>query len=102
MICLFFAGCVALAPPVFAAERENFTVAEDASDPKGGGVQMTRPDGTVIYINPRAVAYVRAPLPGEKGNAVIVFTNGALQQVEETVEQVIHGIHIDMPKGPQP
>lgn len=71
-------------------------------DPKGSGVKFTRPDGTDIFVNPRAVAFVRAPLPGEIGNATIVFTSGAIQQVQETVEQVIHGIHLDMPKGPQP
>lgn len=66
-------------------------------DEKGGGVRFTRPDGTVVYVNPRAVAYVRAPLAGEKGKATIVFSNGHTQQVLETVEEVIHGIHTDMP-----
>jgi hypothetical protein len=64
---------------------------------KGSGVRFTRPDGTPIYVNPRAVAYVRAPLPGELGNATIVFTSGAKQSTLETVDQVIAGIHIDMP-----
>lgn len=66
-------------------------------DPKGSGVQFTRPDGTVVYVNPRSIAYVRAPLSGEKGRATIVFSNGHTQQVEETVEQVIQAIHADMP-----
>lgn len=70
-----------------------------AEDPKGAGVQFTRPDGTVVFVNPHAVAYVRAPLSGEHGKATIVFANGHTQQVMETVEQVIHGIHIDMPRG---
>ena len=58
--------------------------------------------GLVIYVNPRAVAYVRAPLPTEHGNATIVFSSGAIQSVQETVEQVIDGIHIDMPTPTAP
>lgn len=85
-------------PPeiVLVQQREEY-MGLDHEDYKGSGVQFTRPDDTVIYINPRAVAYVRAPLSHEHGNAVIVFSNGAIQQVKETVEQVIRGIHLDMP-----
>jgi hypothetical protein len=76
-------------------------VAQQAEDAyRGSGVQFTRPDGTPIFINPHAVAYVRAPLHDEVGNATIVFTAGGRQSVIETVEQVIHGIHMDMPRKP--
>jgi uncharacterized protein YlzI (FlbEa/FlbD family) len=72
-------------------------------DVKGSGVRFTRPDGTSIYVNPRAVAYVRAALPDENGAAAtIVFTSGAKQSVKETVEEVIHGIAIDKPELPFP
>ena len=33
-------------------------------DMKGSGVRFTRPDGTPIYVNPRAVAYVRKRASG--------------------------------------
>jgi uncharacterized protein YlzI (FlbEa/FlbD family) len=71
---------------------------EDSGEHTGSGVRFTRPDGTYIYINPHAVAFVRGPLPGEDGHATIVFSSGAKQQVKETVDEVIHGIHIDMPE----
>ena len=80
------------------AQEKEYYLAQDEHEHRGSGVRFTRPDGSPIYVNPRAVAYVRAPLPGEHGKATIVFTSGAIQQVAETVEQVINGIHIDMPK----
>lgn len=52
-------------------------------------LRLTRPDGTVVYVNPRAIAFVRAPLPGENGNATIVFSYGGKQGVTETVEQIL-------------
>jgi uncharacterized protein YlzI (FlbEa/FlbD family) len=89
-----------LAVAMLASEPEIY-VSEDFSSAKehtGSGVRFTRPDGTFIYINPHAVAFVRGPLPGEEGHATIVFSSGAKQQVKETVDEVIHGIHIDMPE----
>ena len=66
-------------------------------DVKGSGVRFTRPDGTPIYVNPRAVAYVRAALHDELGKATIVFSSGGKQSVKETVDEVIRGIAIDKP-----
>ena len=68
------------------------------TEAKGSGVRFTRPDGTVIFVNPRAVAFVRGRLLDERGNATIVFSSGQKQQVMESVEQVIHGIAIDRPR----
>jgi uncharacterized protein YlzI (FlbEa/FlbD family) len=68
---------------------------EEWQDPEGLGVQFTRPDGTPVFVNARAIAFVRAPLPGESGNATIVFSSGAKQAVNETVQQVIDAIHVD-------
>jgi uncharacterized protein YlzI (FlbEa/FlbD family) len=89
-----------LAVAMLASEPEIY-VSEDLSsthEHKGSGVRFTRPDGTYIFINPHAVAFVRGPLPGEEGHATIVFSSGAKQQVKETVDEVIDGIHIDMPE----
>jgi uncharacterized protein YlzI (FlbEa/FlbD family) len=92
----FFLLFMATAALKLAPEPEIFIV-EDGDEARGGGVRFTRPDGTSIYINPHAVAYVRAPLPGEHGHSTIVFSSGAKQQVDETVEEVISGIHIREP-----
>ena len=70
---------------------------DDWQDPTGLGVRFTRPDGTPIFVNSRAIAFVRAPLPGEIGKATIVFSSGAKQAVSETVQQVIDAIHKDNP-----
>jgi uncharacterized protein YlzI (FlbEa/FlbD family) len=94
MITLLLIACLLGVSPAVAQQPTP----ETYSDPKGSGVKFTRPDGTPIYVNPHAVAFVRSSLPGEHGKATIVFSSGAKQQVLETVEQVIHGIHIDMPE----
>ena len=39
----------------------------------GPGVELHRPDGTALYVNARTIAYVRAPLKSEVGNATVVF-----------------------------
>jgi uncharacterized protein YlzI (FlbEa/FlbD family) len=61
-------------------------VAEDV-DP-GGAIKLTRPDGTPIYVNAHAVAFVRGPLPGEQGYSTIVFASGAKQTVLETPDEI--------------
>ena len=55
---------------------------------KGGVVKLTRPDGTPIWVNPRTVAFIRGPLPGEQGNTTIVFSSGAKQNVAESVNEI--------------
>jgi uncharacterized protein YlzI (FlbEa/FlbD family) len=95
MVSMAFLLLLATATPTSAPEMY---ATEDNGEHKGSGVRFTRPDGTFIFINPHAVAFVRGPLPGEEGKATIVFSSGAKQQVKETVDQVIHGIHIDMPE----
>lgn len=52
-------------------------------------IRLTRPDGTAIYVNPHAIAFVRGPLPGESGHTTLVFTSGAKQMVKETVDEII-------------
>ena len=81
-------------------DAPEFYTVQQQEEHKGSGVRFTRPDGTLIYVNPRAVAFVRAPLPGEIGNATIVFSSGAKQAVNETVQEVIDTIHLDMPIVP--
>jgi uncharacterized protein YlzI (FlbEa/FlbD family) len=79
------------------ARGEVYAV-EKGTEARGSGVRFTRPDGTPIYVNPRAVAFVRAPLAGELGNATLVFSSGAKQSVSETVDAVIEAIAADMPR----
>ena len=54
----------------------------------GGAIKLTRPDGTPIYVQPHAVAFIRGPLPGEHGHTTIVFSSGAKQTVLESVEDI--------------
>jgi uncharacterized protein YlzI (FlbEa/FlbD family) len=56
---------------------------------QGGAVKLTRPDGTPIYVNPRAIAFIRGPLPGEQGHTTVVFTSGAKQTVQESVQDIM-------------
>src|SRR5262245_30415666 len=86
----FLALATILAAPFIKAE--TMPIETEPQDPKEAGFRLTRPDGTPIYVNPHAVAFVRAPIAGEHGNATLVFTNGAKQQVMETVDDVIHGL----------
>jgi uncharacterized protein YlzI (FlbEa/FlbD family) len=68
-------------------------VAEPALTPQdsnqGGAVKLTRPDGTPIYVNPHAIAFIRGPLPGEQGHTTVVFSNGAKQTVQESVQDIM-------------
>src|SRR5262245_62030880 len=89
---LFFALAALLTAPFWKTKAEPMPVETEPQDPKEAGLRLTRPDGTPIYLNPMAVAFVRAPIAGEKGNATVVFTNGAKQSVMETVDEVIHGV----------
>lgn len=54
----------------------------------GGVIKLTRPDGTAIYVQPHAVAFIRGPLPGEQGETTIVFSSGAKQTVLESPEEI--------------
>jgi hypothetical protein len=56
---------------------------------RGAGIKLHRPDGSEIFANPRAIAFVRLPLEGETGNSVVVFANGGKQSIKESVPQVI-------------
>jgi uncharacterized protein YlzI (FlbEa/FlbD family) len=56
---------------------------------RGAGIKLHRPDGSEIYANPRAIAFVRLPMEGETGNSVVVFANGGKQSVKEKVPDVI-------------
>jgi hypothetical protein len=78
-------ACLSVACPIAVAQD----MAETKEEIAGPGVRLHRPDGTVVYINAKAVAFVRAPLVTETGNATVVFTGGATQSVEENVEDVI-------------
>lgn len=97
---LMLAAWLASPGPAVAQDVVELYAAEQGQDdPKGSGVRFTRPDGTPIYVNPHAVAFVRSSLPGEHGKSTIVFASGAKQAVMETVDEVIHGISIDRPRG---
>jgi uncharacterized protein YlzI (FlbEa/FlbD family) len=71
---------------------------ETKPDYKGSGVKLHRPDGTEIYVNPRAIAYVREPLEGELGNATITFSSGAKQTTLESVSEIIDALAKDKPE----
>jgi uncharacterized protein YlzI (FlbEa/FlbD family) len=77
-LCLLGLPASAAEPPVLSQEEEK----------PGGSIKLTRPDGTAIYVNPHAVAFVRGPLPGEQGHTTIVFASGAKQTVLESVEMI--------------
>ena len=91
--------CLHLACGSMVMTSDPPTVPQDASE-AGGAVKLTRPDGTPIYINPHAVAFVRGPLPGESGHTTIVFASGAKQTVLETVDQI--GKIMDKERGEDP
>ena len=93
LVCLHLA-CGSL---VMASEPPTVSQ-EDAT--RGGAIKLTRPDGTPIYVNPHAVAFVRGPLPGEQGHTTIVFASGAKQTVLETVDQI--GKIMDKERGEDP
>lgn len=76
---------------------DGYTRVQIYDDDKPGGVQFTRPDGTAIFVNPHAVAFVRSSLEGELGKSTIVFASGAKQSVKESIEEVIRGIRIRQP-----
>jgi uncharacterized protein YlzI (FlbEa/FlbD family) len=80
VICLLATSCPALA-------QEPQPLPQEDAKP-GGAIKLTRPDGTAIYVNPHAVAFVRGPLPGEHGHTTIVFASGAKQTVLESVEVI--------------
>lgn len=88
LFCIWIAGtCLpAVYPMTVANQNEKGPVKDDIPGP---GVKLHRPDGTIVYINAKAVAFVRAPLSTEVGKATIVFTGGATQSVQEPVEDVI-------------
>jgi hypothetical protein len=50
--------------------------------------QLTRPNGSPVWINGSAVSSLRAPLPGEyvAGVNAVVFTDALVQGVKESVE----------------
>jgi uncharacterized protein YlzI (FlbEa/FlbD family) len=59
------------------------------SRPVSDAVMLTRPDGTPIWVNPHAIAYIRAPLDSEPdGHTTLVFTSGGKQTVLETVDEI--------------
>jgi hypothetical protein len=90
--CIILLVCIELLCPAVAAQREGSAVpfmAQNRDEIRGPGVRLHRPDGSTLYINAKAVAFVRSPLATESGNATIVFTGGATQSVEESVEIVI-------------
>jgi uncharacterized protein YlzI (FlbEa/FlbD family) len=71
--------------PVGAAETQPYTATEPSSD----AVMLTRPDGTPIWVNPHAIAYIRGPAANEgAGHTTLVFTSGAKQTVMETVDEI--------------
>jgi hypothetical protein len=78
--CLLISYHVAVAQTMMSENEEGL---------KGPGVRLHRPDGTVVYVNAKAVAFVRAPLATETGKATVVFTGGVTQSVQEEVEEVI-------------
>lgn len=78
-------ACLSVACPVALAQN----MAETQEDLKGPGVRLHRPDGTTVYVNAKAVAFVRAPLITESGNATLVFAGGVTQSVQEEVDEVI-------------
>lgn len=60
----------------------------DLADRPTDAVMLHRPDGSPLWVNPHAVAFIRPPLASEGGHSTIVFTNGVHQQVLETTEQI--------------
>ncbi|HVJ51417.1 MAG TPA: hypothetical protein VM689_03100 [Aliidongia sp.] len=52
--------------------------------------KLTRPDGSPVWLAPKACSSVRAPLPGEFDPAThaVVTVGGAVQAVQETVAAV--------------
>jgi uncharacterized protein YlzI (FlbEa/FlbD family) len=77
--------CLLATCPAKGAEPPPLS--QEGEEP-GGAIKLTRPDGTPIYVNPHAVAFVRGPLPGEHGHTTIVFASGAKQTVLESVEEI--------------
>jgi uncharacterized protein YlzI (FlbEa/FlbD family) len=60
-----------------------------ATEPVSDAVMLTRPDGTPIWVNPHAIAFIRGPTEGEAaGHTTLVFTSGAKQTVMETVDEI--------------
>ena len=91
-LCLELGTCMVFAKPgeaMMMAEEysENAPLSQEGEQP-GGMVKLTRPDGTAIWVNAPAVAFIRGPLPGEQGHTTVVFASGAKQTVLETVEQI--------------
>jgi uncharacterized protein YlzI (FlbEa/FlbD family) len=60
-----------------------------AAAPASDAVMLTRPDGTPIWVNPHAIAFIRGPLESEpEGHTTLVFTSGTKQTVMETVDEI--------------
>lgn len=76
--------------PIMVQDRDQ--QGEKAAESYSDAVRLTRPDGTAIYVNPHAIAFVRGPLPGEDGHTTLVFTSGAKQVVKETVDEIIAAV----------
>lgn len=64
-------------------------------DIAGNFAQLTRPNGSPIWISGAAVSTVRPPLPGEyvAGVNAVVFTGPLTQGVTETVRATVDALH---------
>jgi soluble lytic murein transglycosylase-like protein len=73
----------------------NLTGAKtDAVAPSGKLVQLTRPDGSPVAIDPARVRYIRAVAPGEYADGVqsVVMVGKKIQGVRETVREATAAI----------